>query len=163
MASDIFLKVDGADGESQDENHAAEIELQSYSFGVSQSASVTASSVGGGTTARATFHDLVVNKELDLASAKLQEFCSTGKHIDSVILSARRAAGDDKVEYLKYTLTDSIISNYSISGGGNSIPMESVSFNYGKIEFEYKQQARAGGTESGTASFGYDLKTNTKV
>src|SRR5205823_13654027 len=114
MAADIFLKVDGAEGESADAGHTGEIELQSFSFGVSQSASVSASSVGGGTTARATFQDLTVNKEVDKASAKLQEFCASGKHIDSIVLTARRAAGDTKVEYMKYTLTDSIVAHYAV-------------------------------------------------
>jgi len=159
---DVFLKVDGAKGESQDADHKDEIDVLSFSFGISQAASAISGSAGGGTVAKANFQDLVISKEKDLASAKLQEFCATGKHIDSIVLLARRAAGDSKVDYMKYTLTDSIISSFSVGGSTDGIPIETVAFNYAKVEYEYKQQARAGGGEAGTATYSYDLAANKK-
>jgi len=36
MAFDAFLKIDGIDGESQDKTHPNEIEIDSFSWGVTE-------------------------------------------------------------------------------------------------------------------------------
>ncbi len=44
MASDMFLKIDGIPGESTDKAHANEIEVLSFSWGIQQQRSGSASS-----------------------------------------------------------------------------------------------------------------------
>jgi type VI secretion system secreted protein Hcp len=48
MAVDMFLKVDGIEGESQDEKHAKEIDVLSWSWGMSQSGTSHMGGGGGG-------------------------------------------------------------------------------------------------------------------
>ena len=43
---DAFLKINGIEGESQDDKHKNQIEILSYSFGASQTATGAASSGG---------------------------------------------------------------------------------------------------------------------
>jgi len=165
MAADIFMKVDGVKGESTDDAHKDEIEVLSYNFGITQPASMTASSAGGGTTGRAQFHDMTITKEIDSSSPKLKDLCATGKHINSCVLTLRRDAGDGKkVEYMKYTLTNSIVSQYSVGGGANgALPVETVGFNFGSIQYEYTPQKRAGGAGGGKVPGGFDLQKNKPV
>ncbi len=161
MAIDCFLKVDGIPGESTDDKHKDWIEILSYSSGLSQMASGTASSSGGATTARADFQDFSVVKALDKASPKLAVACADGTHIGEVTLELCRAGGD-KLKYMEYKLSDCIISSCSIGGGGGGEPAESLTFNYGKIQWTYTQQKRADGSGGGNVAAGWDLEKNAK-
>ena len=67
-------------------------------------------------------------------------------------------SGKDQQEYLKITLSDILVSNVQVTGDGSSpLPLDQVSLNYAKIEFEYKEQ-KADGTLGGSVKVGYDLK-----
>ncbi len=68
MAVDNFLKIEGIKGESTDDKHKDWIEILSYSWGVSQMASASASTSGGGTSQRADFQDISIVKTLDSSS-----------------------------------------------------------------------------------------------
>jgi type VI secretion system secreted protein Hcp len=162
MAGDAFLKIDGIPGESSDEKHKDWIEVSNFSWGVSQAASATASSSGGATSERATFQDLSVSKTLDKASPKLAIACASGTHIKEVIVELCRAAGEDKLKYMEYKLSNCIISSITTHGGGGE-PHESLNFNFGKIEWTYTQQKRTDGGGGGNVAAGWDLQTNKKV
>ena len=165
MAFDAFLKVDGIPGESTDDAHPESIEILSYSAGVSQTASGSASSGGGASAERADFQDFSVVKALDKASPKLAVACADGTHIPTVTLELCRAGGD-KVKYMEYKLSDCIVSSFrpgGSSGGAETLPLEEVSFNYGKIEWTYTQQKRADGSGGGQVASGWDLEKNAKV
>ena len=81
MAFDAFIKIEGIPGESTDDAHADWIEVLSYSCGVSQPASGSASSGGGASAERADFQDFSIVKALDKASPKLALACADGTHI----------------------------------------------------------------------------------
>ena len=166
MAFDCFLKIDGVEGESTDSKHSKWIEVLSFSHGMSQPVSSVQSSAGGGTSARVNMQDFNIVKHLDISSPKLAEACCTGKHFPSVVIELCRAGGD-KLKYMEYKLTDAIVS--SVSGGGtpggsdDQVPTESVSFNFGKIEWAYTQQKRSDGGGGGNSAGGWDLEANTKI
>lgn len=162
MAADNFCKIDGIDGESTDDKHNKWIEVLSYSWGVSQMASASASSSGGGTTQRADFNDLTITKLLDSASPKLSIACAQGDHIKEVKLELCRAGGD-KLLYMEYKMSNVVISSVQQGGGGGSEPVETVTFNYGKIEWTYTKQKRADGSGGGNVPAGWNLETNAKV
>jgi type VI secretion system secreted protein Hcp len=165
MAFDAFLKIDGIPGESTDDKHKDWIEVLSYGSGLTQPTSATASSSGGATAQRADFQDFGITKALDKASPKLALACADGMHIKQVTLELCRAGGD-KVKYMEYKLTNCVVSSHQDSGsahGADNLPTESVSFNYGKIEWTYTQQKRADGSGGGQVAAGWDLQTNKKV
>ena len=159
---DAFLKIDGIPGESTDDKHKDWVEILSYSHGIAQPASGTASSAGGATAERCQHQDFVIVKYLDKASPKLYEFCSTGKHIKDVTIELCRAGGD-KLKYMEIKMEHVIISHVAPGGngkGGDSFPTESVSFNYGTIKWTYTQQKRADGSGGGNVAGGWDLTAN---
>ncbi len=159
MAFDAFLKIDGIPGESTDDKHKDWIEVLSYSWGVSQSASRSASTSGGASSERADFQDFSIVKALDKASAKIALACAQGKHLKDVTLELCRAGGD-KLKYMEYKLSEAIVSSNSVGGGGGGEPTESVTFNYGKIEWTYTQQKRADGSGGGQVAANWDLTAN---
>ena len=159
--TDFFLKIDGIDGESADGKHKGEIDLLSWSWGETQSGAHAAGGGGGaGKVSMQDFHfTMIVNK----ATPKLIQACAGGDHIKSAILTCRKAGGQQE-EYLKYTFSDLIISSYQTGGSSGSgvVPTEQISFNYAKMEVEYKEQ-KADGTLGGPVKAGWDLKKNEKV
>ena len=162
MAFDCFLKIDGVPGESTDDKHKDWIEVLSYSHGVSQQSSGSVSSGGGRSAERCDHQDFSVVKTLDKASPKLNLFCCNGKHIAKIQVELSRATGD-KQKYMEYVLSDSIVSSVRPGGssqGGEALPLEEVSFNYGKIEWTYTELDHQTGAPKGDISANWDLKTN---
>jgi type VI secretion system secreted protein Hcp len=161
MAVDIFIKIDGIEGESQDDKHKNEIDVQSFSFGLSQSGSF--GSQGGGGVGKANFQDVHFTKHADKSSPKLFLASASGEHIKKAEVTFRKA-GKDQQEYLKITVSDILVSSYQVSDshGGTTLPSESVSLNFAKIEFDYKEQ-KADGTLGGSVKAGWDVKANKKV
>jgi type VI secretion system secreted protein Hcp len=163
MAFDAFIKIDGIEGESTDDKHAGWIECTSFNSGLSQATSATASSVGGASAERADFKDFAITKQLDKASPKLALACADGTHINTIVVEICRA-GTDKVKFMEYKMSNCIISSVSTSGAeGGEFPQESVTINYGKMEWAYTVQKRQGGGAAGNVAGGWDLQKNCKV
>lgn len=162
MAFDGFIKIDGIQGESKDDKHKDWMEIKSCDWGVTQPTSAAASTAGGGSSERASFQDLVITKELDKASPKLAVYCADGSHIKEVVVELCRAAGSDKLKYMEFKLSNVIVSSVSVNGS-DGIPVETIKFNYGKIEWTYTQQKRSDGAGGGNVAAGWNLETNKKV
>lgn len=159
-ASDYFLKIEGVDGESKDKAHANEIQLESWSFGASQSGSMAMG--GGGGAGKVSMQDFSITKHVDKSSPKLFESLVTGQHLKEAKLVIR-SAGGSQLEYLVITLSDVLVSSYSTGGSsGDDRPMESVSFNFSQIKMSYVEQDAKGSAGAAT-EFGWDLKANKKV
>ncbi len=65
MAVDMFLKIDGLEGESVDAEHANEIDILAWSWGMSQSGSMHMGKGGG--SGKVSVQDLSVTKWVDQA------------------------------------------------------------------------------------------------
>ena len=159
MAADMFLKLDGIKGESHDDKHKDEIEVLSFSWGVSQSG--TAGYGGGAGAGKASFQDMQIQKRMDSASPILFKHCATGHHIKEATFVARKAGGD-KQEYLIIKLNDILVSSLQSGGtghggGGDETPHETISLNFSKFEADYKPQ-KQDGTLGAAIKAGYDLK-----
>ncbi len=158
MAVDFFLKIDGIDGESKDSKHTGEIDVLGWSFGASQAG--TMADGGGGGAGKVSMQDFTFQMRMCKATPKLLLHCANGKHIPSALFTARKA-GEQQQEYMKIKFTDILVSSYQTGGGGEE-PLESISLNFSKIEFEYREQ-KADGTLDGPIPAGWDLKKNEKV
>jgi type VI secretion system secreted protein Hcp len=161
MAVDLFLKIDGIDGESQKDGHKGEIDIDSFSFGAVQHGSFHTGGGGGG-SGKAEITDISISKQVDKASATLYKFCASGKHIPKVVLYSQKAGdGEKPLTYYTITLDDVIVSNIQNSGSnhGDSI-LESVSFNTAKLTFEYQAQGKDGAKDGGVVKASYDVREN---
>lgn len=162
MAFDCFLKIDVIPGECTDDKHKEWIEILSYSHGVSQLSSGSRSTGGARSAERCNHQDFAVVKSLDKTSPKLTLFCCNGTHIKEIKLALCRATGE-KQQYMEYVLSDSIVSSVRPGGsshGGESLPLEEVTFNYGKIKWTYTETDHATGKPGGNVSTFWDLISN---
>ena len=160
MATDFLLELDGIKGESSDSKLKDTIELESFSWGVSNAGSH--SSGGGGGAGKATFQDLHFTTHVGKASPLLMLACATGQHIKKAVLHVRKQGGTQEV-YLKVELGGLLVSSYQSGGhSGSGVPTDQFALNFTKITFEYKPQ-KEDGTLDAAVSAGYDLKANKKV
>ena len=139
-----FLKIDGIIGESKDARHKGEIDVVSWSFGVSNSGTAAVSG-GGGRAGKASFQDLHFVSKISKASPNLFLSCATGSHHKSALLSGVKTGSKDaSSEFLKYKLSDVIVTSNQHTDGQGSSPMETFSLNYSKIEITYTPQSATG-------------------
>ncbi|MCW3055278.1 MAG: hypothetical protein JWN14_4448 [Chthonomonadales bacterium] len=132
MAFDAFLKIDGIKGESTDKGHSGEIEIESFSWGVSAPTSNTG---GGAGVGKVVFSDLTIVKVVDTASPALFSTADSGKLLPAVQLTCRKA-GEKQQEFLVVKLTDATVSSYREGGNrhGGEFPTEEIAFSFHKIE-----------------------------
>jgi type VI secretion system secreted protein Hcp len=156
VASDIFAKLGDIKGESLDEKHKDQIEVVSWSWGVSNSAQVGGAGSGGG-AGKASFHDLSFTHKIDKASPVLMQSCATGQHLKEATITHRKA-GKGQQEYLVIKMNDVIITSV-VDGDNQGTHTETVSLAFSKIDVEYRPQKPDGTLDAGI-HFKYDLKTN---
>jgi type VI secretion system secreted protein Hcp len=157
-ATNVYLKLEGLDGESMDADHTDWIEVNSFSWGVDNPASFAIGQ--GGQATQAHIASINIQKHCDKSSVALYKACTTGKHIPSGTLSCLKLDGDSRVEYLKIDLTDIMVSGLQWSGsGGEHLVHENVSLVFAEFKQAYKLQQDAG-SAGGNTDFGYNIQTS---
>lgn len=156
MASDIFAKLGDIKGESLDAKHKDEIEVLSFSWGLTNGGTI--SSGGGGGAGKATFQDLAIVHKIDKASPRLMETCATGTHLKDATITHRKA-GKGQQEFLIIKMNDVIVTAVTHGGTTEQPGSESVSLAFAKVDLEYRAQKPDGSLEPGI-HFKYDLKAN---
>src|SRR6516162_5553151 len=91
MAVDMFLKLAGIAGESDDARHKGEIDVLAWSWGVSEAHEGQAGAGSG--AGKPNFQDLAIKKLVDLASPLLLAATAKGSHIRTDRSQIRDAAG----------------------------------------------------------------------
>ena len=126
-AVDYYLRIEGIDGEATAKGQENAINVESYSWGVSNPA---VDSAGAG---KATFKEFTVRKQTDKSSPKLMVACAAGQHIKSAVLTARRVNNRGAVgDYLVIRLEDVVITSYQVGGTGEGA-IDVVGFSFAKI------------------------------
>ena len=160
MAVDMFLKLDDVKGESSDSKHKDEIDVLSWSWGMSQSG--TTHQGGGGGAGKVSVQDLSVTKYVDKSSANLQLSCCNGKHFKEALLTVRKA-GENPLEYLKITMKEVIVSAVSTGGsGGEDRLTENVTLNFAEFKTEYTPQ-KPDGSGDAAVEAAWNIAENVKV
>jgi type VI secretion system secreted protein Hcp len=158
MAVDYFFRIAGIEGESTDAKHKGWIDVESWSWGETNSGS--AHSGAGGGAGRVTAEDLSFTTRVSKASPKLFLACASGQHFKEATLVARKA-GKQLQDFLTWTFTDVLVNGYH-TGGTEIGPMDQVSLNFAKAKVEYRAQKADGSLETAVTA-GWDFKSNTKV
>jgi type VI secretion system secreted protein Hcp len=152
---DYFLKLDGAQGESQHINHTNEIRVLSWSWG-GYSESTVGRTQGSG-AGKVTMDALNIVAELDSSYTKLAGFLTQGKHITQGTLSAVKQ-GSNNQAFITIKLTEVFIATMNVTASGQ-VPVVNMTLTYKSINTEYKMQNQQGNlTTAGTHT--YDASTN---
>ena len=156
-AVDYFLKLDGVDGESTDDKHKGEIDIESFSWGATQTG--TQSFGGGGGTGKAQFHDFNFTKAVSKASPVLFQACASGQHIKQAVFVGQRAGGErGGDQFLKYTFSDILVSSFKEGGSADGV-MDAAALRYGSVKTEATPGATLGVTPAAVGNLMLDATT----
>ncbi|WP_431280538.1 Hcp family type VI secretion system effector [Humitalea sp. 24SJ18S-53] len=132
----IFMKYGDVKGETTQTTHKEWIEVSSFQWGVGRGIS---SGVGGGSkreSSAPSVSEIVVTKTFDIASPLMLKEAIGGKAVTVKIELTQTDNSGKHVSFQKYVLSDTLISGYSVSSGGDR-PSESISLNFAKFDSEY--------------------------
>ena len=157
----MFMNIAGIPGESTDDAHPEWIDLVSYSHSIGDSGKVESGTAESRTTGPVDHEDFSVTKVLDKASPLLYTKCCDGTHIAEITVELCRATGDKQC-YMKYQFTDVIVTSVSTGGStSESLPLEYVTFNYGKVEWTYTETDHKTGEPKGDVKASWDMTSAT--
>jgi len=162
MAVDMFMKLGDIKGESEDKDKKDWIEVLAWAWGMTQSGTMHTGTGGG--TGKVNVQDISITKYVDKSTPDIMKKCCTGKHYDKAELVVRKA-GEPPVEYIKWTLTDVIVTSYNTGGsGGEEQVTENLSLNFRKFRSEYQPQDNTTGQKKGgPLPAEYDIAKNELV
>ena len=159
MAFNSFLKIDGIKGESQSDGHKDEIDVLSWSWGVSQTG--TLAHGGGGGEGKASFNDFKFTTKVSKASPTLFLDCASGQHIKEAVVVGETSSDVDRgaSQFFKYTFSDVIISSYQDAGSGGGEVMDSAALSYRSVKVEATPGVRADISPAAVGNLMLDAKT----
>ena len=133
-----FMKLGDVQGEAGDQDHKDWILIESMSSPIMRSIPEGAKDQQR-TKGETTLGDIVVVRQLDKSSTKLQEACANGTFYGEVEIHFCSQVKNKQEPYLKYLLKDVIVTSYSFHGNssGDPLPSEEVTLGYSEIEWTY--------------------------
>jgi len=160
MAVNMFIKIGDIKGESVDAKHAGEIDVLSWSWGMSQSG--TTHTGGGSGAGKVSVQDISVTKFFDVATPPVMLACCNGQHFKEARLTVRKA-GTKPLEYLKITMKEVLVSSVSTGGSnGEDRITENITLNFAEYKVEYTPQ-KADGSGGAAIAAGWNIARNVKV
>ena len=171
---DVFLKLDGIDGESTTKGHEKEIEVVSYDQAIDST--VPSSGGAGGGAGKSTFSGVRIRKLLDTASIPIALACASGLHIQSARLAFRRS--NPPLDLYVVALEDVVVTHAGqCATTGIQFPLafetlakspagaallEEVTLHFAKIRWEYRRIGPKGNALPPITG-GWDVKANRKL
>lgn len=153
-AQQIFLRLDGIQGDSQDDKHKGEIEILSYTQSFSNTARLARGTSSG--PGRVTCGAVTVLKTIDRSSPHLIRLVTTGAHVPQGLITFQQAAGKYSTEYYRIAMTDIVVTAVDQSDQPDPATIvEKVSILADQLTFEYRDS-----TSGTTTKFGWDCVTN---
>lgn len=143
----MFLKLDGATGESSDPHHKDEITVYSWSWGLQASGSLSGGT--GGHKGATSLSELRFVKKADKATTALMSMLRANKVLGQALLTVRKAGdGDKALEYLTIQLEKVRVTSISVaveeSGAGPPEVRENVSLGFARVTVNYRPQTSLG-------------------
>jgi type VI secretion system secreted protein Hcp len=152
MALAIYLKLAGIDGESTATGHEHQIDVLSFSFGLTH----------GSDTGVPSFSGVTVVKNADIASPNLMLACAIGTHIATARLSCEIITdGPINVPLAVWDFTNVMLTSFQDAGnnGGEDRPVEQISFTFRTIAYSISEVDSQGDTGK-TVRAGFNLDTD---
>jgi type VI secretion system secreted protein Hcp len=171
---EIFLKLDGIDGESTVVGHEKAIVVLSYEQGIDRPPAPTMG--GGGSSGRPNFSGVRFRKAVDTGSIPILLACTTGSHIKDARFTFRHPGTG--FDFYKVTFDDvAVVQIVQRAGVGVQYPisfatlsagdddagvLDEVTLAYTKIRWEYVPQ-KPDGSPGSPIKGGWDIQLGKKI
>ena len=153
-----YIKFDGIDGEAKDSTHQTWGDLLSFSHKIHKSSSSATDAQR--TRGETTLGDVVIVREMDKASPKLQEAVLKGMMFPMVQFEF--ASSSDRATYLKYELTNVMITSITSSGTADDRPTEEIALNFEEIKVTYTEYDPVTKKKKGNVEYSWKVEEGVK-
>jgi type VI secretion system secreted protein Hcp len=157
----IYMNYNSIPGSVTAKGFEKWIEVNSFQWGVGRGLSSPTGASADREASAPSISDITITKEADIASHKLLSESLWGEGV-TVKLAFTTTVKDKTDEYIGYELTNTMISGYSVSSGGDR-PHESLSLNFTKFQVKFKENESTGAKLGGAAAVGYDIGLASKA
>lgn len=160
----IYIKVDGIDGNITAKGHEKWIEVSAFSFGVSRNISTKPGAVSDRESTKPSISEIEIIKNIDKTSPNFFSEACVGK-VKNVNIDVCQT-GDTIAAYMQYSLTNVIVSSYSVNitsaADERLSPCEKIKLNFDKIEMKFTPYDEKHNPGSPIPA-GYDLVSAKKI
>ena len=161
MATNVFAKYDGVEGESKDSKHDKWIDVLSLDWGTHKP--------GGGMTGQsrrrgaAVVEDITLTMEYEKSTPKLQEKCLLGQVIPKLEVECVVTYGGARETYLKYEFKNVMVTSFQTNGSGNdeSPPAVVLGNNFEELKVTYTEYGDDG-SKKGNVETTYKVEKGEK-
>jgi type VI protein secretion system component Hcp len=157
MAVDVYLRIDGITGESQNQGFKGQIQLSSADFHATQTLNIGSVGSGGG-SGKVQLGPLTITKLPDTTSPLIFLVLAQGAHAATATLSFVQSGSTSA--YLIIDLNVVAFSGMSTSVTGG-VPLETVTLAYGGLKYTVQSQGPTGIVKP--VSAGWDGIRNVKL
>lgn len=164
MTKECFLTIEGPDlkGEARTDGHEGEIDVLSWSWGLSHAGAMH--QAGGRGAGKASVQDLRATKGVDAATPDLVLACLSGTQFRSATLTCLRVGGDgSRIPYLVIAMRRvniTAVDDGSTSGGE---PLtEDLRLNFAEVIVRYTRQNQDGSAGEEVA-IGWSIRENKRL
>lgn len=156
-ASNMVLELKDIKGDSLKTDHSKQIDVLSFQWGVSNIGDTQNQTQG--VAGEVSVNNLSITKNVDLATPDLLRACCVGEVIDDGTLYVRRITKDGAAPYLRISMKNVIIADYSTGGsnGGSDPLLETISLNFSFVEVGYTPMP--GAKKKAESIMSYDINT----
>jgi type VI secretion system secreted protein Hcp len=156
-ALEIFLELNGINGESDHPRHKGKIEVLAWSWGASNSGTTHMGTDAG--AGKASFQDISLTKWIDKSSPVLMLHLASGKHITDGKLYVARSG--DKTDFLTFDIQNILVTSQSQGGStGEDRLTENISLNFAAFTISYQQLATDGSTIGSPVTTSWNIVEN---
>jgi len=156
---DYFLKIEGIKGESQDSQHKDEIDVLSFSWGVSQVGTNAWEHHAEFRSGKVTTQDFEFEMPVNEASPKLFVACASGQHIKQATFIGETSDSEGgRRQFLKYTFSDILVSSYKEGGASDGV-MDAAALNFTNVKTEATPGTRIDVAPQSVGNLRLDPKT----
>lgn len=132
----IYMQYGEVLGTVETKGYEKWTEINSLQWGVGRAIGSAMSSSADRESSLPTVSEITLSKEMDVASSKLLEDALAGKLNTEVKIAVCTTGKGELKEFLRYTLTNTGLSGYSLTTSGDR-PSETLTLNFTKVEITY--------------------------
>ncbi|GAA0611141.1 type VI secretion system tube protein Hcp [Paenochrobactrum glaciei] len=153
----IYLNIEGAEGDASHEKHKKWIDVGSINFNISRFITSKTGAIASREGSQPAFSDINLSKRYDKSSIKLKQIAASGLASKKVEIHFV-TTGDPGETYLEITLSNVLMSNYTMNAAGAYMPEENFSLNFTEIEWKFTEFDAENNAKSPLVT-GYNLAT----
>jgi type VI secretion system secreted protein Hcp len=156
-----FVKLGDIKGEASDDDHKDWVIIESMSTPIFRSI-VEGAKDQQRTQGETTLGDIVLVRQMDKSTPKIQEACANGTFLKEVEIDFCTSIKNKEEPYYQIKLSDVILTSYGLhaNASGDPLPTEELTLGYSNVEWTYNVIDSKTGDGAGKVATKYDPMKN---